>query len=41
MTAPAGKGMSVEEVAQQYADAVKGLLEGDSGCTPIKREGEQ
>jgi len=38
-SAPAGKGMSVEEVTQRYADALKGLLEGHLGCTPTKRGG--
>jgi transposase len=41
ITAPAKKGMSVDEITQRYAEAVKGLLEGDPGCTPMKREGEQ
>jgi hypothetical protein len=34
IAAPAGKGMSVDEITQRYVDAVKGLLEDDSGCTP-------
>jgi hypothetical protein len=40
--APAVKGVSIDEItAQRYVDAVRGLLEGDPGCTPVKREGEQ
>ncbi|MCX6083620.1 MAG: hypothetical protein NT102_01465 [Caldiserica bacterium] len=37
VTGPAGKGTSVEEVARQYADEFKGMLEGDPGCTPKRR----
>ena len=40
ITAPAGKGMSVNEVTQRYADTVRGILEGNSGCTPKKEEGQ-
>jgi hypothetical protein len=41
ITAPAGKGELVEEVARKYADAVQTMLGGDSGYTPKKGEGEQ
>jgi hypothetical protein len=37
VTAPAGRGTSVEEVARQCADEFKGMLEGDPGCTPKRR----